>query len=356
LLALFSGIASMSAAAPFASVTVATTMPAAILAGGAVVAGIIAASSRFPMRPAIAAVASLSALVWLPALPAPMPGRIELHMLDVGQGDAVLVRTDRGNWILFDAGPAWATGDAGRNVITPYVQHRGGTLQTFVLSHPHTDHVGGAASVLRSLHPRDYWDAAFAGGSLAYIASLRSAKSEGVAWHRVHPGSDLHVDGVSVRFLAPDSSWTVSLHDPNLASTIAVVSYGSVRFLLVGDAEKPEEDWLLAHSREELHADILKVGHHGSATSTSDAFLAAVQPRAALISVGAHNLYHHPSPDIIRALRLAGAEVLRTDELGTIVATTDGRTIEMQAHGEKWELHAGSSTRSPDVRSPSPRN
>jgi competence protein ComEC len=347
LLALFNAIASHAAALPFASITVATTKPAAVLAAIAVGSGLLAAAGRFPVRPAITGAGALAILIWLPSVPIGNSGLVELHVLDVGQGDAILLRTDRGRWILFDAGPAWQTGDAGRSVIDPYLQHRGGRLETFVLSHPHTDHVGGAASVFRAMHPHDYWDAAFAGGSQGYIASLKTAESEGIAWHRVHPGNDLTYDGVRIQFLAPDSAWTVSLHDPNLASTIALVSYGSVRFLLVGDAEKPEEDWLLAHAGDELHADILKVGHHGSSTSTSDAFLSAVHPRAAIISVGAHNIYHHPSPDIVRALTLSGAEVLRTDESGTIVARTDGHTIELEARGERWELPAASPTQSP---------
>ena len=346
LLGIFNSIAEHFASVPYASVGVAMTKPAAVLAAIAVVCGLIAASSRFPMRPGIAGTAALSILVWLPAVSPRGTGLVELHVLDVGQGDAILLRTDLGRWVLFDAGPSWGTGDAGRNVINPYVQHRGGELAMFVLSHPHTDHVGGAASVFHALHPRDYWDAAFAGGSQSYIASLRTARDEGIAWHRVQLGRDLELDGVRIRFLAPDSAWTVSLHDPNLASTIALVTYGSVRFLLVGDAEKPEEDWLLAHAREELRADVLKVGHHGSSTSSSDAFIAAVQPRAAIISVGTHNMYHHPSPDIVRALRVSGAEVLRTDESSTIVATTDGRTVEIEARGKRWALPGASSTQS----------
>jgi competence protein ComEC len=263
---------------------------------------------------------------------------VELHMLDVGQGDAILLKTDKGHWILFDAGPAWESGDAGRSTIVPYLLHRGAKLESFVLSHPHTDHVGGATSVFNSLHPKDYWDAAFAGGSDAYSSSLKTARADGIRWHRVHPGELVQYDGVTVRFLAPDSAWTVSLHDPNLASTIALITYGSIHFLLVGDAERPEEDWLLQHTDVDLHADVLKVGHHGSATSSSDEFLAAVRPRVALVSVGLHNTYHHPSPDVIRALRLIGADVLRTDESGTIVARTDGHSLELEARGERWTV------------------
>jgi competence protein ComEC len=277
-------------------------------------------------------------MVVVPVLPGGSGHDVEMHVLDVGQGDAVLLRTDRGRWVLFDAGPAWNSGDAGRSTILPYILRRGGSLEAFVLSHPHTDHVGGAATVLAAMHPHTYWDAAFAGGSQAYIESLATAKREGIEWHRVHPGESIKVDGVDISFLAPDSVWTVGLKDPNLASTIALVQYGMVRFLLVGDAERPEEDWLLAHHRDELRAQVLKVGHHGSSTSSSDAFLAAVHPELAVISVGAHNMYGHPSLDVLHALAVAGAQVLRTDEAGTVIVRTNGIRVEIEARGEKWEL------------------
>jgi competence protein ComEC len=240
--------------------------------------------------------------------------------------------------VLLDAGPAWDGGDAGRRTILPYLRRRGGILDAFVLSHPHTDHVGGAASVLAELEPRTYWDAAFAGGSRAYIASLATAREEDIEWRRVHPGDEMEIDGVSILFLAPDSAWTVGLWDPNLASTVALIRYGVVRFLLVGDAERAEEEWLLREYPTGLRADVLKVGHHGSSTSSSDAFLAAVKPRAAVISVGAGNQYGHPSNDVLRALANAGAYVLRTDHSGTVIARTDGQRLEMEAEGQKWEL------------------
>jgi len=113
---------------------------------------------------------------------------------------------------------------------------------------------------------------------------------------------------------------------------------GDVRMLIMGDAEAPEERWLLEHERELLHADILKVGHHGSKTSSSEAFLEAVQPRLALVSVGAGNTYHLPTPSVMRSLAAHGAQVLRTDLLGTIVARTDGHRVIVDAAGDSWEL------------------
>ncbi|HET7613538.1 MAG TPA: DNA internalization-related competence protein ComEC/Rec2 [Gemmatimonadaceae bacterium] len=338
LLFAFDWVAWRAASIPGASIAVSTTLATAILAAIAAVALVVTCVSRFPVRPGIAGLAALATMAVAPALPVHASHDVELHVLDVGQGDAILVRTDRGRWILVDAGPAWRGGDAGRSTILPYILRRGGSLDAFVLSHPHTDHVGGAASVLTALHPHTYWDAAFAGGSEGYIASLNAAKKNGIEWHRVHPGDSLRVDGVVITFLAPDSAWTVGLKDPNLASTIASVRFGAVRFLLVGDAERGEEDWLLDHHKAELHADVLKVGHHGSSTSSSDEFLAAVNPEVAVISVGAGNMYGHPSVDVLAALARAGAEVLRTDEAGTVIIRTDGSHLEIEARGEKWEL------------------
>jgi competence protein ComEC len=188
------------------------------------------------------------------------------------------------------------------------------------------------------MHPHTYWDAAFAGGSDAYSLSLAAARKEGVEWHRVRPGDSIAIDGVRLTFLAPDSSWTVGLKDPNLASTIALMRFGVVRFLLVGDAERAEEEWLLDHHREELRADVLKVAHHGSSTSSSDEFLAAVHPDVAVISVGAGNKYGHPSVDVLHALARIGAEVVRTDQAGTVIVRTDGVHIEVETRGDRWQL------------------
>ena len=345
LLFAFDWIAWSAASIPGGAITVTTTSFTALPAAVAAVSLVIACVSRFPSRPAITGIGALALMVVVPAGPLSRSGDVELHVLDVGQGDAILLRTDAGRWVLFDAGPAWNGSDAGRSLVLPYILRRGGALEAFVLSHPHNDHVGGAASVITAMHPHIYWDAAFAGGSEAYSASLGAAKKEGIEWHRVHPDDSVRIDGVTLSFLAPDSAWTVGLKDPNLASTIALVRYGLVRFLLVGDAERAEEDWLLERYRNELHADILKVGHHGSSTSSSDAFLAAVHPGLAVISVGAGNKYGHPSNDVLYALSRIGAEVLRTDEVGTVVVRTDGFHIAVEAKGDKWELARESSRR-----------
>lgn len=345
LLAAFDGVASTAARVPGSSFQVTPAYVAVIAGGVAVIALLVATLSRHPGRPLVLGATALAVVAWSPSVHLPYSGGVELHVLDVGQGDAILLRTDKGHWLLFDAGRMWETGDAGRSTIIPYVMRRGGTLDSFILSHAHSDHVGGAASVFRALHPKIFWDAAFAQGSRVYDRSLRAAREEKIEWRRVHPGDKLDVDEVSVEFLAPDSAWTASLDDPNSASTIALVRYGSVRFLLVGDAEAPEESWLLDHARSDLRADILKVGHHGSSTSSTDEFLSAVSPAAAIISVGADNPYGHPSADVLAALTRVGARVVRTDKLGTIIVRTDGRAITLEAEGQRWDISPASAGR-----------
>ena len=332
-------VAQTGASVPGGSVQVAPTAVAAFVAGVMSLAVIVLCASREWVRPAIVTAGAALVLVWLPLAPE-HGGFVELHMIDVGQGDAIALRTPHGHWILFDAGGAWRGNDAARSTVIPYVGRRGGVVDLFVLSHPHTDHVGGAANLLRAFHPKTYVDAGFPGGAGAYRESLAAARALRVKWVRAHPGDSLSIDNVSISFLAPDSAWTASLTDPNLASVVALVRYGDIRMLMMGDAEQPEENWLLQHEGPLLRADVLKVGHHGSKTSSSDAFLDAVQPRLALVSVGVGNMYHLPTPDIMRALAAHGAQVLRTDRLGTIVARTDGRRLFVDAAGDSWELPA----------------
>ena len=342
LLAALDTIAAAFSALPGVAPVVAPSALTAALLGAAVIALLMACSSDTATRPALAAAALVAASAW-GSVVRPAPGAVELHMLDVGQGDALALRTPAGRWIVFDAGRAWRGGDAGLTTVIPWLRRRGGDVAALVLSHPHTDHVGGAASVLRALRPERLYDAAFAGDAQAYRDALLAADSLGVPWFRVRPGDSLVVDGAIVRFLAPDSSWTASLDDPNLASTVVRIDFGVVRFLLTGDAEAAEEAWLLARGAGALRADVLKVAHHGSRTSSGEDFLDAVRPRVALVSVGLGNTYGHPSGEVMAGLARRGAQVLRSDELGPVIVHTDGRTLEIEAYGVRWAVSADSS-------------
>lgn len=327
-------VAAVGARVPGGTLIVAPSLAVAICCGIAGAAVIVAAASRRAAPALVCAIAAMTAAAWWP--PQLATGFAELHMIDVGQGDAIAFRTPAGRWLLFDAGRAWRGGDAGRSTVIPYLRRRGGELVMFSLSHPHADHAGGAASVLQSLRPSVYYDAAFAGGSEPYRASLASAQRLGIAWRRVHPGDSTVVDGVVVTFLAPDSTWTASLKDPNLASAVVLVRYGRVRFLFTGDAEAAEEARLVEQWGGQLVADVLKVAHHGSRTSTTWDFLSRVHPRVALISVGADNMYRHPDDDVLHALQNIGAEIFRTDQLGNIILRTDGILLQCIAGAREW--------------------
>ena len=335
LLAAIGWIADVGARLPGASIPAVSDGAGMILAHGACVALVLACVTRVPTRMLVLFAACVAALAWRPLLPAGA-GWTELHMLDVGQGDAIALRTMRGRWVLFDAGRDWQGGDAGRRDVVPYLAARGGVLDGFVLSHPHSDHVGGAASVIQSLRPRWYADPGYPGSAPAYRASLVAAREARTSWRRALPGDSAALDEAVITFLAPDSLWAASLRDPNDASLVARVRIGEVTILLAGDAEAAEERWLLAHQRALLDVDVLKVAHHGSGTSSTGDFLRAVTPRLALVSVGAGNLYRHPSADVLRSLAAHGAVVLRTDQLGTVVVRTDGARIEVEAGGERW--------------------
>ena len=337
LLQLFDTVATVGAAAPFASVMVAPTLLAAVCGGVAATSFVVAASSRFPGRASLLAAVSLSVMVWAPDQLA-NAGFAELHMIDVGQGDAIALRSASGRWLVVDAGRQWRGGDAGRRTIIPYLRRRGGAVDGFVLSHPHADHAGGAASLIRALRPRHFWDPAFVEGNLVYRDLLREVAAARITWRRVRPAERYDFDGMRIEFLGPDSAWTAGLDDPNQASVVLLVRFGAVRFLLVGDAEQAEEAWLLEHARSSLRADVLKVGHHGSSTSSTPAFLDAVAPRVALISVGAGNTYRHPSPGVVHSLQSRHAQVLRTDQAGSVVVRTDGLRIWIHTEGGSWEL------------------
>jgi competence protein ComEC len=223
--------------------------------------------------------------------------------------------------------------------VVPYVRRLGGDVALFVLSHAHDDHAGGAASAVRALRPARWWEPAFVTTSSGYRAALEEVRHTGTRWERVRPDVTWQLDGVDFTVLAPDSAWTTQQHDANETSVVLRVAYGAHRLLLTGDAERDEEAWLVArYGADDLHADVLKVGHHGSRTSSTAAFLEAVNPRVGIASVGTGNRYGHPAPETLSAFLARGTPVVRTDLEGTVVIRSDGRRLEVESRGEHWVL------------------
>jgi competence protein ComEC len=333
----FDAIARVAASIPGAAPVAFPSAPGAIAAAVASIALIMACLSRRPARACITAATAIAVIIVEPMVPR-AGGVPELHMIDVGQGDALALRTSRGRWIVVDAGREWIGGDAGKSTVVPYLAHFGGEVALFVLSHPHADHVGGAASLFSMRRPTRFLDPGYVGTSPPYRAALVAAQNQRIPWQRVHPGESIVVDDIVLDQLAPDSAWAAHLADANLASSVIMAHVGNARVLFTGDAEGPEEAWLLEHYPDALGADVLKVGHHGSSTSTTPAFLAAVHPRLAIVSVGAHNSYGHPDASVMAELRDAGVPILRTDRLGTVVLRFQGDGIDVAARGEHWHV------------------
>lgn len=334
-LAVLDFIARVSSDVSHAAIDVSPGWLTAVSVGVMMGALIVSTARRRFLPPLLVGATAMLVAIWAPVLRRG-PGRMELHVVDVGQGDALAIRTPRGRWVLVDAGRIWQGGDAGRRAVVPYVRRRGGDVALFVLSHPDADHVGGAPSVIEALRPAMWWDPGFVHGSNVYLDALSIAERRGIPWKRAQTGDSLWIDGVSIRVMGPDSAWTATQKNANDASVILMVQHGRVRFLLTGDAETEQEAWLVERWGDSLSATVLKVGHHGSRTSSTSAFLDAVKPKIALISVGAGNTYGHPAPDVMAALREREVDILRTDRDGAIVVRSDGRTVQLETRHTQW--------------------
>jgi len=334
-LLLLDRIADGASRVPFAALEVAPGVVTALCMGVLTGALVVATARRRVLPPLLVGGAAVVVAVWTPAI-SRGPGQLELHVVDVGQGDALALRTPRGRWVLVDAGRTWRGGDAGRRTVVPYVRRRGGEVALFVLTHPDADHVGGAPSVLEALRPARWWDPGFVHTSDVYREALAVARRHAIPWRRAQAGDSLVLDGVLVRVLGPDSSWLASGASANDASTVLMVQHGRLRLLLTGDAEAAQEAWLVDRWGDALSATVLKVGHHGSRTSSTSALLDAVRPEVALVSVGAGNRYGHPAPEVLDALALRGVEVLRTDRDGHLVLRSDGRSLSLETRSARW--------------------
>lgn len=253
--------------------------------------------------------------------------------IDVGQGDAVLVEFPNGSAMLVDVGPRTMQYDAGERVVLPFLKRKGvHTLTAVVLSHPHGDHIGGAGAILKGLQVGRLFDIAVEPQSRLHadVRSVLENHNGILAWayrgQRIEPDSSCRV-----YVLHPAAG--DSLSNLNNMSVVLKIVYGGTSLLLVGDAEREAEAALIRRYGSFLKSDILKVGHHGSITSTTTEFLDTVSPMYAIISVGRENKFKHPSPEVVARLRARGIRIHRTDENGAIITRLTGRTIELP----QWE-------------------
>jgi competence protein ComEC len=245
-----------------------------------------------------------------------------------------VIRTPHGRTILIDTGGRLERGATvdGRSpaersaerIVVPFLRRAGITgIDLMVLTHPHGDHVGGTPGILRMMPVGWIADSGQRYGGHAYSDGLAEARTHRVpvivpACHQRWVD-----DEVTFTFLSPcGPQFADGANDVNENSLVVLVRYGTLRALFMGDAGFQSEERLL-NQGVDLHADILKVGHHGSAYSSSAAFIEAVHPHIAIVSVGRHNLFGHPAPSTIETLRVAGASIFRTDQCGAVTITTE---------------------------------
>jgi competence protein ComEC len=297
---------------------------AAAAPGWAVACGLMAGALAvlpLPWRLRLLAVPLCLPLLWPPVV-RPGPGQFELVAADIGQGTAVLVRTRR-HLLLFDTGPQTsAESDAGAIVLVPLLRARGERrIDLLMLSHRDSDHVGGAASVLAALPV------------LAMSSSLADEhplRQRGLPHRRCDAGQAWDWDGVHFELLHPLPEDHARGLKPNAVSCVLRVRGANASALLTGDIEAPQEAALLQRSAAALAADVLLVPHHGSRTSSTAAFIAAVQPHWALVQAAYRSRYGHPAPDVVARYALRDIAVVRSDRCGAWTLQPDG-----QAHCER---------------------
>jgi competence protein ComEC len=324
-------------AAPLADIRMpAPSMLAITLAIAMIAAGCILLCER--SRTLVIVGTTLALLVPLvtlfPARPLLHTGMLEITALDVGQGDSLLTVAPDGHTLLIDAGgpvgrggsTAISSWDIGEEIVAPYLwSRRIRRLDVVALTHAHSDHMGGMPAVLRDLRPRELWLSIEPADSPGLKALLDEARRLSIPVRHLRAGDTFAWGSTQIAVLAPELGYGNDRAPVNNDSLVLRIDYGRSSALLEGDAEASSEDAMLNHHRLSP-VTLLKVGHHGSKSSTTEEFLDAVAPRAAVISVGSHNTFGHPRAEVLERLEAAHTRTYRTDRNGaeTFLLDRDG--------------------------------
>jgi competence protein ComEC len=253
------------------------------------------------------------------------PGLLEITAVDVGQGDSIFIVAPDGATMLIDAGgpvggvteaaDATSRFDVGEEVVSPYLwSRRFRRIDIFALTHAHSDHMGGMPAILRNFRPRELW-VSIDPDSQSYRALLAEARDLGVTVRHFYAGDHMDWNGTQISILSPEAGYTNPGQPVNDDSLVMRMQYGRSSVLLEGDAEAASERAMLASGRV-APVTLLKVGHHGSRTSTTQEFLNAAAPKDAVISVGRGNTFGHPRFEVIDRIAEARTKLYRTDEFG----------------------------------------
>ncbi|MGI6307469.1 MAG: ComEC/Rec2 family competence protein [Dethiobacteria bacterium] len=256
--------------------------------------------------------------------PAAATDSLTVHFIDVGQGDAIFIQAPEKN-ILIDGGER-------NSNVAAYLQDLGIDSLDLVLStHPHNDHIGGLLDVLENIPVQEVIDPGVIHTTKTFEDYLTLIDAQEIKFTIGRPGLTRELgDGIIMQILHPAAPSASHLND---ASLITKITFDKISFLFTGDAEENSEGQML-RSNCRLQSTILKIGHHGSSSSTSPPFLKAVNPECAIIMVGAENKYAHPHEETLQTLTAAGVNIYRTDIHGTITITTDGQTYHLSLEKE----------------------
>jgi len=275
----------------------------------------------------------LTLLLWHPFPSDTRPGELEMTAIDVGQGDSILVVFPDGKRMLVDGGGIPSLGaqsrtqlDIGEEVVAPYLWERSiRSLDVVALTHAHEDHIGGLPAIEDDFHPRELWT-----GVTPESPTWKKLRGEaaklGTRIVPLYGPRKFQFGGAEIDVLAPLADYIPHDIPSNDDSLVMRIRYGARSFLLCGDVEKPIERRMLADNEIE-RTDVLKVGHHGSRTSSTQGFLDAAAPAFAVISVGQDNSYGHPNRDVLERLAEHHAAVYRTDQDGLVTVRTDGKRL-----------------------------
>ena len=245
---------------------------------------------------------------------------LQIYVLDVGQGDSILLRTSEGD-ILIDTGT-----EQSQELLCLRLEQLGVTeLELLILTHPDEDHIGGADGVLQQFSVKEVWINGAESEEPCFAELKSAAKDRGLDLTVAHAGTAFEIGEVSLFVLSP---WKTEVENGNGDSIVLKLSCKEVSAIFSGDADlDAEKDLVSRYGKSQLDCDIYKVGHHGSNTSSGKEFLEAMSPRYALISCGKGNPFGHPHGDVLENLREIGAEILRVDLEGEILLETDGKEI-----------------------------